>query len=130
MFDIFINNWAVITANTAVVLLVIVVVCVLLKQHKYETAKLLVLSLVIKAEKELGSKTGVMKRAKVIEEFYSQLPWIIRVLFSVEDIDKMIDTSILKIKEFLSSPNNNLLGYESENNKNQIGVINNFEIKG
>lgn len=71
---------------------------------------LIVNSLVVEAEKYLGSKTGSYKKDKVIETFYSRLPIIITMFVSIEELENYIDDAAARLKLFLQEEENNLSG--------------------
>lgn len=96
-----------------VALLFIIGLLFLYKSKKQDFVKQVVLSLVIQAEKALGSGTGELKYAMVIEELYLALPPIVRLLISKKELDLMIENSVDYLKEYLSK-NRDLLGYEDE----------------
>lgn len=90
--------------------------CILIyKDGKKAVVKKIVLGLVVKAEKALGSGTGELKYALVVDTFYSKLPLSIRFLFTRKDIDTYIEEGVTKLKEILSQ-GVNLNGYDVENN--------------
>lgn len=125
LLTLLISNWL----DVALVVMFLIMLAILIKRGKKEAVKRIVYALVVQAEKQLGSKTGTSKRAVVFAELYKRLPWVIRILFTQSDIEKMIDESLAELKKFLRNPNNNLLGYDQEHEK--TGSINlNFETKG
>ncbi|RKD22465.1 Bacteriophage holin of superfamily 6 (Holin_LLH) [Caminicella sporogenes DSM 14501] len=95
------------------VLLVVAGLLYLYKQGKKEFVRKVVLSLVIQAEKALGSGTGELKYAMVVEKVYSVLPTILRFLITKKELDKLIEEAVQYMKKYLSTERN-LLGYENE----------------
>lgn len=95
----------------------------LYKRGHIDTVKKIILALVIQAEKALGSKTGELKYALVIERFYSSLPFILRILFTKKEIDNFIEESVQFLKSYLSE-DKNLLSYDDENIKVLIDNLN------
>ena len=85
----------------------------LFKIGKKDLVKQIILSLVVQAEKMLGSGTGELKYAMVIENLYKILPQTIRMLFTKKEIDQMIEGSVTKLKEMLKS-GKNLHSYTDE----------------
>jgi len=95
----------------------------LYKRGHTETVKKIILSLVIQAEKTLGSKTGELKYAMVIERFYSTLPFIIKVLFTKKEIDNFIEEAVQFLKDYLNEERN-LMGHDDENIKVLLDNLN------
>lgn len=67
-------------------------------------------SLVAKAEQQYGSKTGPIKWAAV----YAALPWLIRALWTQEQLGKMIDDAVKWLDEQLAKQEANLLTHAEE----------------
>lgn len=90
---------------------------ILWKRGRRETVRKVILSLVVKAEKELGSGTGQLKYAIVVERIYFALPWVVRIVFTQKEIDNMIEDAVNYLKMYLSNEQDgprNLLGYSEE----------------
>lgn len=85
----------------------------LYKIGKKDLVSKIILSLVVQAEKVLGSGTGELKYAYVIEKIYAVLPVSIRGLFSKKEIDNMIEGSVKKLKNMLEN-GKNLHSYTDE----------------
>lgn len=105
-----------IISNGIEILVVVLFVsgCLLLyREGKKSLVKRMILALVVQAEKSLGSGTGELKYATVINASYSRLPWSLRLLFTPKDIDKYIEEGVIKLKELLSC-GKDLLGYDDE----------------
>ncbi|OLS02190.1 hypothetical protein [Tissierella creatinophila] len=100
-------------SSILVVLLFIVGLLFLYKRNKKDFVRQVVLSLVVQAEKALGSGTGELKYAMVIEELYITLPTIVRLLITKKELDTLIENSVDYLKEYLNS-GRDLLGYEDE----------------
>ncbi len=81
---------------------------------KRDTVKKIILSLVIQAEKALGSGTGDLKYAMVVDRAYSVLPTLIRFLITKKELDNLIEEAVQYMKMQLSD-GNNLLDYDDEN---------------
>lgn len=98
-----------------IALILAIVLLVLYKRGKKDLVRKIVLDLVVKAEKMLGSGTGELKYVNVINAFYfsGRIPKLIRLLFSEKDIDNYIKAGVAKIKKLLSD-GNTLLGYDDE----------------
>ena len=79
---------------------------------KRDTVKKIILSLVIQAEKALG--TGELKYTMVVERAYNVLPTLIRFLITKKELDNLIEEAVQYMKKQLSD-GNNLLGYNDVN---------------
>ena len=88
----------------------------LYKKGKKEFVRQAVLSLVVQAEKALGSGTGELKYAMVVENIYKVLPPILTLLISEKELDSLIEDGVQYMKKYLSK-DKNLLGYENEYKK-------------
>lgn len=96
-----------------IVFVVVFTLTVLYKKGKYNIVKTMVLSLVIQAEKTYGSGTGELKYATVVKGFYSELPLIIRVLFTMKEVNHMIEYAVGTLKKNLRA-GRNLNGHTEE----------------
>lgn len=86
-----------------VVLLFVIGMLLLYKNNKKEVVRKILLSLVVQAEKALGSGTGELKYAWVVDNFYSKMPGIIKLLFTKKEIDTMIEEGVQRLKDILAS---------------------------
>ncbi|WMM24031.1 hypothetical protein RBU61_14015 [Tissierella sp. MB52-C2] len=100
-------------SSILVVLLFVIGLLFFYKRGKKEFVRQVVLSLVVQAEKSLGSKTGDLKYMMVVEGIYKILPPILRILITKKELDNIIEDSVQVLKEYLSSETT-LLGYEDE----------------
>ena len=96
-----------------VVLVFIIGLLFLYKRGKKEFVRQAVLSLVVQAEKALGSGTGELKYAMVVENVYKMLPGVLTMLISEKELDNIIEESVQYLKEYLGE-GKDLLGYEDE----------------
>lgn len=103
-------------SSILVVLLLIIGLLFIYKKGKKDFVRHVVLSLVVQAEKALGSGTGELKYAMVVEELYRVLPFILRMMISKKELDNIIESSVQYLKEYLKK-NKDLLGYEDEYRK-------------
>lgn len=103
-------------SSILVVLFFIIGLLFLYKNGKKDFVRQAILSLVVQAEKALGSGTGELKYAMVVEGIYKILPSILRLLITQTELDKLIEDGVKKLKEYLSS-GKDLLGYEEEHLK-------------
>ena len=74
----------------------------------------LIYGLVIEAEKDLGSKTGQLKKKQVISKVYSQLPVFIRFVVNEATVSRMIDEAVHVMKESLEQNNSTLSSLSEE----------------
>lgn len=109
MANILSNYWV----DVIIILVAAVLLIVAYKAGHRDTVKKIILSLVVQAEKTLGSGTGELKYAMVIEAVYNKLPTVIRFLFTPKEIDNMIEEGVDKLKEILAS-GVTLDGYDDE----------------
>lgn len=109
MANILSNYWV----DAIIILVAVVLLIVAYKAGHRNTVKKIILSLVVQAEKALGSGTGELKYAMVIEAVYNKLPAVMRFLFTPEEIDNMIEEGVDKLKEILAS-GVTLDGYDDE----------------
>lgn len=99
-----------------VVLVFIIGLLFLYKRGKKEFVRQAVLSLVVQAEKALGSGTGELKYAMVVENIYKMLPGILTLLISKKELDDIIEDGVQYMKKYLSE-DKDLLGYDIEYDK-------------
>lgn len=85
----------------------------LYKKGNMENVRKIILSLVVFAEKELGSKTGKYKYALVIQKLYELLPLPLRLLITKKEIENMIEEAVQNLKEFLVQ-GNSIQGYKDK----------------
>lgn len=100
-------------SSIMVVLLIVIGLLFIYKKGKKEFVRQVVLSLVVQAEKSLGSGTGELKYAMVVENVYKVLPFILKLLITKTELDKLIEDSVQYLKQYLSK-DKDLLGYEDE----------------
>ena len=74
----------------------------------------LIYGLVIEAEKDLGSKTGQLKKKQVISKVYSQLPVFIRFVVNEATVSRLIDEAVHFMKESLEQNNSTLSSLSEE----------------
>lgn len=109
MFDFIQSN----IGSIIVVAGVIAGLLVLYKLGKKDTVKKIILALVVQAEKTLGSGTGELKYAMVINAIYDKIPFIIRFLFSKKELDTFINEAVIAMKGILVN-GVTLTGYDDE----------------
>ena len=93
---------------------VVIILAILYKRGKKDLVKEIIYTLVVKAEKELGSATGSAKYSQVITTLYLKLPFILRLFFTKVELNKYIEDSVIWLKNKLKDPNVNLLTYAEE----------------
>jgi len=101
-------------SDILLIVAVAVVLAVLYKKGKKALVKDIIYSLVVKAQKELGSATGSAKYSQVSAALYEKLPLLLRLFFSKIELDKYIEDSVTWLKNKLKDPNINLLSYAEE----------------
>lgn len=74
----------------------------------------IIYGLVIEAEKDLGSKTGQLKKKQVISKVYSQLPVFIRFVVNEATVSRMIDEAVHFMKVSLEQNNSTLTSLSEE----------------
>lgn len=102
-----------IIVNVLIVLVVIMCLLVLYKKGKKEAVRNVVLALVVQSEKALGSGTGELKYAMVIDKLYDKLPLLVKLLFTQKELDLLIEEAVIKLKQVLSK-GATLTGYDDE----------------
>jgi hypothetical protein len=92
------NKWA----SILVIIITLIILVLLYKYNRKDLVRKIILSLVVQAEKALGSGTGELKYAYVIDKFYSNLPGILKLLYTPKEIDIYIAEGVSKLKKILS----------------------------
>lgn len=105
-------------SSILVILFVIIGLLFIYKRGKKDFVRQVVLSLVVQAEKALGSGTGELKYAMVVERLYTVLPFILTILISKKELNNIIEGAVQYLKDYLNK-DINLLAYEDE----YIGII-------
>ena len=83
----------------------------------------LIYGLVIEAEKDLGSKTGQLKKKQVISKVYSQLPVFIRFVVNEATVSRMIDEAVHFMKESLAQNNSTLSSLSEESALSELTSV-------
>ena len=107
------NVLAFLAANWDSVLVVVAflaVVVVLIKRGETKILKQILFNLVTQAEKQFGSGTGSLKSAAVADWIYQRIPAVLKLLFTSNDIEKMIEDVLEEAKKAWGA-NENLKGY-------------------
>ena len=107
------NVLAFLAANWDSVLVVVAflaVVVVLIKRGETKMLKQILFNLVTQAEKQFGSGTGSLKYAAVADWIYQRIPAVLKLLFTSNDIEKMIEDVLEEAKKAWGA-NENLKGY-------------------
>lgn len=107
------NILAFLAANWDSVLVVVAflaVVVVLIKRGETKILKQILFNLVTQAEKQFGSGTGSLKYAAVADWIYQRIPAVLKLLFTSNDIEKMIEDVLEEAKKAWGA-NENLKGY-------------------
>ena len=107
------NVLAFLAANWDSVLVVVAFlagVVVLIKRGETKILKQILFNLVTQAEKQFGSGTGSLKYAAVADWIYQRIPAVLKLLFTSNDIEKMIEDVLEEAKKAWGA-NENLKGY-------------------
>ena len=83
----------------------------------------IIYGLVIEAEKDLGSKTGQLKKKQVISKVYSQLPVFIRFVVNEATVSRMIDEAVHFMKKSLEQNNSTLSSLSEETAYSELTTI-------
>ena len=106
MYNLILNFIRVNSLDINTTLLIFLLALILYKKGNSSWVKRIVLSLVIEAEKKLGSGTGELKYNIVIEGLYRRLPWILRLIYSEKQLDKLIEDAVDFLREYLADGRN------------------------
>ena len=107
------NVLAFLAANWDSVLVVVAFLAVvvgLIKRGETKILKQILFNLVTQAEKQFGSGTGSLKYAAVADWIYQRIPAVLKLLFTSNDIEKMIEDVLEEAKKAWGA-NENLKGY-------------------
>lgn len=102
-------------SNILIIVIVFFSLIYLYRIGKRDTARKIILGLVIQAEKALGSGTGELKYAMVVERAYNVLPTLIRFFITKKELDNLIEEAVRYMKTQLSE-GKDILGYGGEKN--------------
>ena len=83
----------------------------------------IIYGLVIEAEKDLGSKTGQLKKKQVISKVYSQLPVFIRFVVNEATVSRLIDEAVHFMKKSLEQNNSTLSSLSEETAYSELTTI-------
>lgn len=95
-----VNNWYIIVAMLAVVVLAAVLAYRFFKEPIKVQEWLL--WAVTKAEKELGGGTGKLKLRQVYDWFVTRFPWLASVI-SFKHFSDMVDTALVEMRKLLDT---------------------------
>ena len=85
----------------------------------------IIYGLVIEAEKDLGSKTGQLKKKQVISKVYRQLPVFLRFVVNEATVSRMIDEAVHFMKVSLEQNNSTLSSLSEETACSELTVVTN-----
>lgn len=100
------KNWD----SVLVVVAFLALVVALIKRGETKILKQILFNLVTQAEKQFGSGTGSLKYAAVADWIYQRIPAVLKLLFTSNDIEKMIEDVLEEAKKAWGA-NENLKGY-------------------
>lgn len=83
----------------------------------------IIYGLVIEAEKDLGSKTGQLKKKQVISKVYSQLPVFLRFVVNEATVSRIIDEAVHFMKESLEQNNSTLASFSEESALSELTQV-------
>jgi hypothetical protein len=86
-----------------IVLAVIVLLMLSYKKHGSKYINEVLFYLVTKAEQQYGGGTGELKYAAVVDWLFERIPFVLRILFTKKQIDHLIETAVIKMKEYLKA---------------------------
>lgn len=112
-----VNNWPILLALVAIIVVVIYAICKFTKQPKEDQlAKIRewLLYAVTAAQKEFGSGTGQIKLRYVYDKFLTKFPAFAPII-SFELFSNLVDEALVKFKEILET-NRKIQNYIEENN--------------
>lgn len=92
-----IMNWA----SIFVVIGFLIVCYIMIKNGYRQNIALWIYFIVCKVEKEYGDGMGEYKYQDVLDSVYHNFPNIIKFIFTEKEIDIMIESAVLKMKEWL-----------------------------
>ena len=116
-------HWLDIVLALMLIILFCIMVSYLASRPNGIVAKL-IYGLVIEAEKDLGSKTGQLKKKQVISKVYSQLPVFIRFVVNEATVSRLIDEAVHFMKESLEQNNSTLSSLSEETTFSELTTIN------
>ena len=105
MVEFLVNNWAVIIALAAMIVIVVIGIVAFFKKpssEQMEQIKQWLLFAVTEAEKEFGSGTGQIKLRYVYDQFLKAFPAIASKI-SFESFSALVDMSLEKFKDILNT---------------------------
>lgn len=98
MIDFLVQHW-----DSILVVVLFIVACIfLVRKGSTVYVKQMLFYLVTQAEAEYGSGTGELKYAAVTAWLYERMPVILKFFFTAKQIDKLIETAVEEMKEYLS----------------------------
>ena len=100
------KNWD----SVLVVVAFLALVVVLIKRGETKILKQILFNLVTQAEKQFGSGTGSLKYAAVADWIYQRIPAVLKLPFTSNDIETMIEDVLEEAKKAWGA-NENLKGY-------------------
>lgn len=98
MIDFLAQYW-----DSILVVVLFIVACIfLVRKGSTVYVKQMLFYLVTQAEAEFGSGTGELKYAAVTTWLYEKMPVILKFFFTAKQIDKLIETAVTEMKEYLN----------------------------
>lgn len=110
MLQLIMANWA----NIVTVLVVVLILAAMYKRGYRKAVFHIVLDAVTTAEKALGSGTGPLKYSKAVTIISKNMPTLLKMFYTDEEIDNLIHKALGDLKEFLRQSKANLKGIDEE----------------
>lgn len=102
--------------DIAMIVVVSLIGLIAYKLGQREFVMCMILTFVAEAEKKFGSGTGELKYAIVTERLYEVMPKLLKLVYTKQQLDKMIEDAVNYLKGYLSE-GRDLLGYDEEKKK-------------
>lgn len=94
VFELLVANWD----NLVAIVVIIIGIVYAIKTGEKKLITSFLFSLVTEAEKQFGTKTGVLKKAAVIQWIYERLPSFVKLLFSEKNLSDLIESALESAK--------------------------------
>ncbi len=100
--------------DALIILFVIGLLIVLWRFGKKDFVKCIITELVARAEQLYGSGSGQVKLAFVLSELYKKLPFVVRLVFTEQELRQYIEEAAAWLKKELTANDTYLLSYTDE----------------
>lgn len=102
--DFFMENWFMILAFAAIVVVAVLAVYRFFKlptEEQMDNLRAWLLGAVTEAEKQLGGGTGQLKLRQVYDLFVARFPWLAKVI-TFNTFSDMVDDALVEMRELLA----------------------------